>query len=355
MDIVRLLTGRKEKPFDLQRIDASLGPWRPFKGPDRDCIPGTRLPRKLRWKQKKFFFRSKEMEQDFAIGVFTHWLRIRPRLLRFVAYFMRDSEKYKRREIPRAGKTPRIIEEPIPVLKFIQRRILKRILEQTGLPDYAHGFVSGRSIATAASPHTNKEVVVCCDLRDFFPTITIKRVWGIFRILVVNPRAANLLAELTTYKKRLPQGAPTSPMLANLVVRHLDHRLAGLSRTMDITYTRYADDMIFSGGPETPRILKMLREIVKEEGFTLAEEKTRILRRGRRQEVCGLVVNDSLGIPRRWRRNLRAQIHNIAKAGAIKPENISSIQGKLGFLQHFHPEESLKLKEKLLSALDKDN
>jgi retron-type reverse transcriptase len=101
-------------------------------------------------------------------------------------------------------------------------------------------------------------------------------------------------------------------MIANLVLRRLDRRLAALTRSRGIEYTRYADDMIFSGGPDTPKILKAVRAFVAEEGFTLNEKKTRILRRGRRQEVCGLVVNERVGIPRLWRRRLRAEVHRLA-------------------------------------------
>lgn len=353
MDIIRFLTGRKEKPFSLSRINTLLGPWRPFNGTQSECLPGTRLPQKIRWRQRKFLFCHKDMELDFVMGILTHWLRLRPKMLRFVAYYLRDAEKYKCRELPRKNKAPRKIEEPIQILKFIQRRILTRILMQTDdLPDPAHGFVRGRSTATAAAPHQNQPMVVCCDLRDFFPSISKQRVWGIFRSLIIHPRISNLLAELTTFQGRLPQGAPTSPMLANLVVRRMDRRLAGIARARGITYTRYADDMIFSGDTDTLKMIPAVRAIAKEEGFSLAEEKTRILRRGRRQKVCGLVVNEKVGVPRRWRRRLRAEIHNISTGKSFDPARLPHIQGKLAYMQHLHPEETLKLKEKLLASLN---
>jgi retron-type reverse transcriptase len=244
-----------------------------------------------------------------------------------------------------------VIEEPSSLLKFIQRRILRRILEQTDLPECVHGFRRGRSIGTGASPHVGKDVVVCCDVKDFFPTITVKRVWGVFRSLIVNPRISNLLAALTTYRGRLPQGAPTSPMIANLVCRRLDRRLMGLAKSRGIVYTRYADDMTFSGGAETPAILKFLRECLKDEGFTIAKEKTRILRRGRRQEVCGVVVNDRAGIPRPWRRRVRAEVHRIATGVKPDPSHVAHVRGELAFLQAFHPEEALKLRRKLEDAV----
>jgi len=167
MDLIRLLTNRKEKPYDRKRVDKTLGPWSAFKGPSAECIPGTRLPRKIVWHRPRLLFGRKREEIDFAIGVMTHWLRLEPKLMRFIAYFLRDTEKYKVREIPRPGREPRRIEEPMALLKFVQRRILRRILEQTDLPDCVHGFVRGRSIGTAAAPHAHKEVVVCCDIENF--------------------------------------------------------------------------------------------------------------------------------------------------------------------------------------------
>ncbi|HNS00083.1 MAG TPA: reverse transcriptase family protein [Planctomycetota bacterium] len=351
MDLIRLLTNRKEKPYDRKRVDKTLGPWSAFKGPSAECIPGTRLPRKIVWHRPRLLFGRKREEIDFAIGVMTHWLRLEPKLMRFIAYFLRDTEKYKVREIPRPGREPRRIEEPMALLKFVQRRILRRILEQTDLPDCVHGFVRGRSIGTAAAPHAHKEVVVCCDIENFFPTITVRRVWGVFRSLIVNPRVSNLLAALTTYQGRLPQGAPTSPMIANLVLRRLDRRLAALTRSRGIEYTRYADDMIFSGGPDTPKILKAVRAFVAEEGFTLNEKKTRILRRGRRQEVCGLVVNERVGIPRLWRRRLRAEVHRLATGRDGAKAAPARLRGELAFLQCFHPEEAGKHARKLLALL----
>ena len=350
MDLVRLFTGRKDKPFDHARIEKLLGPWRPFTGGPSECIRGTRLPRKICWERRRFLLGTRTEEMDFALGVLTHWLRFHPKLLRFLAYFLRDTEKYTRRELPRPGKKPRLIEEPMPLLKFIQRRILERILMQTDLPDCVHGFTRGRSTGTAAAPHAGKEIVVCCDLRDFFPSITIRRVWGVYRSLIVNPRISNLLAALSTYNGRLPQGAPTSPMIANLAARRLDRRLMGLAAARNITYTRYADDMIFSGGPDTPKILRILREVVKEEGFEMAEEKTRILRRGRRQEVCGLVVNDRVGVPRRWRRRLRAKVHRLALKGQVSGGDFARLRGELAYLHTFHPGEAAAHKAALVAA-----
>ncbi len=350
-DIVRFFTGRKERPYDREKIEKALGPWRPFTGPSSECIPGTRLPRVIRWREQRFIFLSKECSIDFALGVITHWLRFNPKLLRFIAYFLRDAEKYRRHEIPRRTGEPRVIEEPMPLLKFIQRRILRRILEQTDLPPCVHGFVRGRSIATCAEPHVGKPVVVCCDIRNFFPSINVKRVHGVFRSLIINPRISNLLAALTTYQGRLPQGAPTSPMIANLVCRRLDRRLMGLAQARGITYTRYADDMIFSGGPDTPGILRAARSFLAEEGFEMNEDKTRILRRGRRQEICGVVVNDKIGIRRTWRRKLRAEVHRLATGRKPEPGQLSRILGEIAFLKAFNPQEAARYAHKLQAAL----
>ena len=187
------------------------------------------------------------------------------------------------------------------------------------------------------APHVGRDVVVNFDLKDFFPTLTWRRVKGKFRGLGYSEPVATALALICTEPdvdeveldgkrlfaqrgpRRLPQGAPTSPALTNLICSRLDARLAGLAGRLGFTYTRYADDMTFSASGEAAKksgaLLKYVEEIVTAEGFTVHPGKTRVMRKGRRQEVTGLIVNDRIGAPRDVLRRFRALLHQIEASG----------------------------------------
>jgi RNA-directed DNA polymerase len=233
------------------------------------------------------------------------------------------------------GGGVRVILAPKRELKALQRRVLHDLLERVAPTPHAHGFVAGRSIATNAAPHAGRALVVNLDLRDFFPGITYPRVRGLFVALGYSFAVASALALLCTEHDReafdhqgvrywvsvtpraLPQGAPTSPALANLAAARLDRRLAGLARRLGCAYTRYADDLTFSGDAPsiTPRLLAAARRIIADEHFSVHERKTRVLRRSARQTVTGLVVNDGVGTPRALRRRLRAILHHAQHTG----------------------------------------
>jgi len=225
----------------------------------------------------------------------------------------------------------------------------------------AHGFVRGRSTVTNAAPHVGQQLVLNLDLEDFFPSVTFPRVRGVFRELGYSPAIATLLALLCTECPRrplsyagvkyhtavgprsLPQGACTSPALANLVARRLDRRLNGLCQKLGYRYTRYADDLTFSTSETNAvrnygRLLAAVRRIVSDEGFQVHPKKGRIQRRARRQEVTGIVVNDKLGLPRLEVRRLRAILHQAKKTGLNaqnreqRPNFRAWLEGKLAYL-----------------------
>lgn len=229
----------------------------------------------------------------------------------------------------------RLLEIPKPRLREIQRKILRRILDQVPAHPAAHGFVKGRSPRTFGIPHAGREVVISVDLKNFFPTIGINRVVAIFDALGYPKTVAWNLAYLCTTStpagqlnglpyaaasllrtRHLPQGAPTSPALANLVARMLDTRLTALAGSMGLRYTRYADDLAFSGNADVDKVLWVVGQIVSDEGFTLNPVKTRVRRAHRRQLLTGLVVNDWPAVPRKEYDELRAILHNCARTGA---------------------------------------
>lgn len=259
--------------------------------------------------------------------------------LRFLAYERALSRvsHYQRFLLPKKTGGYRQISAPMPRLKAAQYWILDNILAKVPVHDAAHGFAPGRSILTNAAPHAGRDVVVNLDMKDFFPTLSWRRVRGKFRGLGYSEGVATVLALVCTEPdideveldgqrlylrkgpRRLPQGAPTSPALTNLICSRLDKRLSGLAAKLGFTYTRYADDMTFSASGEAAgkvgTLLKAVGEIVTAEGFTVHPDKTRIMRKHRRQEVTGLVVNNGVGVPRDTLRRFRALIHQIEHTG----------------------------------------
>ena len=225
------------------------------------------------------------------------------------------AQRYRKLLLPRPGRAPREIDAPDDELKAAQRRLLKRLIVRLPVSRRAHGFVPGRSAVSGAREHAGRKLVVTFDFRDFFPSVKAVAVRAVAADLSLSDEDAADFVRLTTLRGRLPQGAPTSPALANLAFRRCDGRLGGLADSLGLAYTRYADDLAFSGGPEAVRLAASVRKILAEDGFRLAAEKTRVMRRSERQEVCGLVVNDGVKLPREARRRLRAILHDVAGRG----------------------------------------
>ena len=239
---------------------------------------------------------------------------------------------YSRFTIPKRRGGTRQIEAPGEKLKALQRRVLHRLLNPLPAHPAATGFVPGRSIVDNARPHVGQGVVINLDLADFFPSITAERVAESWRGLGWDAEAATILSRICTQEGRLPQGAPTSPAVSNLVCRRLDARLAALAKKHEGQYTRYADDLTFSFAglginkrlrptkrrpllkrpprPPSRALLTQIKSILEAEGFQIQMKKrVRIQRPHQRQTATGLVVNRTVNLPRRTRRLIRAMQH----------------------------------------------
>jgi retron-type reverse transcriptase len=226
--------------------------------------------------------------------------------------------RYHEFTIPkRRGGGRRTILAPDRPLKRLQRRILRRLLALLVSHPAVHGFERGRSIVTNARFHLARPIVVRLDIRDFFTSTSAQRVERFFRRIGWDKPAARRLTELCTYQGGLPQGAPTSPRLANLVNYRLDTRLDHLAVRMGAMYTRYADDLTFSfdedRGGRVRALIRATGRIVAGEGYRLhTRRKLSIRRRHQQQRVTGLVVNERINLPRETRRRLRAVAHHLA-------------------------------------------
>ncbi len=275
----------------------------------------------------------------------------------------------------------RLIEAPKPRLAELQRRLLRRVLAKLPLPDAAHGFRPGRSVATFAAPHAGQALVIRLDLEGFFATVSLPRVHGLLRNVGYPPAVARLLAGLLTtvtpvdvlaaaprgpgsvdvawrLRRRLaiahlPQGAPSSPAVANLIARRLDRRLGALAELLGVNYTRYADDLAFSGPATVPlhRLLPGARRIVTDEGFRLREDKTRIAAAHQRQRLAGLVVNVTPAVPRADYDALRAELHNCLRTGPAEqnhaghPDYRAHLRGRIAWIAATHPARGTRLLE----------
>jgi hypothetical protein len=250
----------------------------------------------------------------------------------------------------KASGSLRLVEAPKPRLKRIQRLVLDAILANIPAHEAAHGFRQGRSITTFVAPHVGRSIVLKMDLRDFFVSIKSARVTALFLTAGYPEAVARLLTGLCTnavpsevckqagqsdaaaagsrtswqvgqlYRQpHLPQGAPTSPALANLVAYRLDARLAGLAHSAGASYTRYADDLLFSGGEAFARSIRRfpihVAAIAMEEGFAVQHRKTRVMRQGVRQRAAGVVFNQKINLQRDEYDRLKAILCNCVRLG----------------------------------------
>jgi retron-type reverse transcriptase len=295
--------------------------------------------------------------------------------LRWLAFHTEAATRihYVTFQVPKKSGGMRQLSAPHRDLANAQLWILINILEKIPTHAAAHGFVPGKSTMSNAVPHVGRASVTNLDLKDFFPSITFLRVKGIFQELGYSPAAATILALLCTESPRskvqyngrtfyvatgpraLPQGACTSPALSNLLARRLDSRLDGIAKKLGFTYTRYADDLTFSGTAEaaakTGYLLARVRHIVADECLVVNEEKTRVQRPNRRQTVTGIVVNQRPNISRRTTRRLRAILHQAKKNGlaAQNRENRDNFEhwlgGMIAYVQMVNPERGSRLRE----------
>ncbi|AUX40946.1 RNA-directed DNA polymerase [Sorangium cellulosum] len=299
--------------------------------------------------------------------------------LRWLAYHREvdTGTHYRRWLIPKRDGSARTITSPKRELKRAQRWALRNLFEKLPVHAAAHGFLASRSIVTNASAHAGADTIVKVDIKDFFPTVTWRRVRGLLRKAGMAEGPATLVALLSTEAPRevvqfrgqtlhvatgprvLPQGAPTSPAITNAICLRLDRRVSGLARKLGFRYTRYADDLTLSwraaeapgapgGAASRPRapvgaLLRGVREILSAEGFRLHPAKTVVMRKGSRQKVTGLIVNraseavPAARVPRERVRELRAAIRNRELGRPGKGETLAQLKGLAAFVYMTDP------------------
>jgi RNA-directed DNA polymerase len=244
----------------------------------------------------------------------------------------------------------RLIDAPMPELKTMQHWIHRHVTSKLTVHEAAHGFRRERSVVTNAEHHVGRALLVKYDVKDFFGSVERATVFRIFRRIGYTPATAGLLTGLTTLRGSLPQGAPTSPDLANAAAYRLDARLMGLAGRHGISYTRYADDLAFSGdGVASPKFRRAVEFIMRDSSFSPNEKKTVLLRHSDQQRVTGVVVNDRANWPRATRRWLRQEVHYLAlhgveehlqRRGYERAAYKEFLYGHLYALRQLHPSEA---------------
>ena len=223
---------------------------------------------------------------------------------------------YKTAHIPKKMGGIRELSIPSIDLKYIQRWILVNILSHVPVSRHSFAFQSNLSIVDNAKMHLHKHCVLNIDIKDFFPSISFERVFRIFAYYGYTKEVSFVLAKLCTYKGSLPQGSPASPCISNICCLKLDARIKALAEKYEAQYSRYADDMTFSGQHDLRSMIKPLKVIVQDEGFIINEKKTRLAYDYQRQEVTGLIVNgNKVSIPRQYKKTLLQELYYCKKYG----------------------------------------
>lgn len=225
-----------------------------------------------------------------------------------------NDQYYKDYKIPKKNGLFRIVHEPSYSMKMVQRWILEEILYKIPNPEYSYGFKKGVSkpLVQNAGIHKNNLYILRLDLKNFFPSIERPKIYFLFKQIGYNSTMANLFTNICTLKNRLPQGAVTSPCIANLVCAHLDRRLAAFCNKKEIAYSRYADDLSFSSNDRITlkSIYGVVNRIIEDEGFIINSSKTHFLTPKSKRSITGITItSDGLKAPKEMKRMLRSMIH----------------------------------------------
>lgn len=285
------------------------------------------------------------------------------RYINYVLYCIGTDKLYKEFEIPKKNGGVRIICAPKPELKLLQKKLAdvlwdcfvddlssKSKEKKYKIPMLSHAFEKNKSIITNAQAHRNKKYILNVDLKDYFESFNFGRVRGFFikdKDFQVTPEVATVIAQIACYQGKLPQGAPSSPIITNLITRILDYRIVKIAKKYRFTYTRYADDLTFSTNrnlhsnklkatKELDKFLEELEKLIASSGFEINSKKTRLSDDMQRQEVTGLIVNKKLNVKREYIKNTRAMAFKLYKDEKFeidgKQGTIEQLTGRFAFI-----------------------
>lgn len=267
---------------------------------------------------------------------------------------------YRTFDIRKKNGKKREISEPLPSMKDIQLWILQNILYKIPVSKYAKAYVPKLGMKAHLNLHKKQATVLSMDIENFFPSIKLEQVEEVFRSLGYSKLISNLLAKLCCKERSLPQGAPTSPYLSNIILKEFDEDLFKYCSGNDIRYSRYADDLTFSGNSFDEKPLQEFVQLeLKKLGFRVNKDKTKSMSPHERQIVTGVVVNKFPQVPFEKRNTIRQEMHYIMKFGLTSHMEFKKITqtnyldhllGKINFILSVHPKDSefIKYKEFLI-------
>ncbi len=263
----------------------------------------------------------------------------------------------KQRPFTRKAQSPkrRWIDNPIDPLKAIQSRVEERFLKLLILPEHLLGGVRGKSIVDNAKLHLAAKCLVTIDIKNFFPSIGPEQVRAVFReTLNCSPEVSHLLTGLTTCRGRLPQGAPTSTLLANLVLSTFDHEIRSVCLLHGVSYSSWVDDLAFSGD-SAPQVIGPVVAVLKGAGFSVSHRKIKVMGPGNRRVLNNLVLGKFITVQKQYRSSIRAGIHNLKCGKVCGPAvgaYVESLRGSINYLQLFEPKKATHLSEELKGAIE---
>ena len=391
-DIILKLAGRgddsgydddeDEEEYDDEIEDSKVFPWVELPEIKRYCLDLPLRPEQPEW------LSALSLPDLPSVGDLARWLDASPTEIDWFADKYRVApdaqtrlQHYHYRWVQKRSGGWRLIEIPKQRLRQMQQTILRQILDRVPAHPAAHGFRRGRSCLTHAALHTGQRVVIRMDLKDFFPSIPASRIEALFAKLGYSATVSARLARLCVNRTpagalseralpwierqpfstpHLPQGSPCSPALANLCAFRLDIRLNALAQALGATYSRYADDLVFSGDTQLERALDrfhiQVAAIALEEGFRVNTRKTRMMRAGVRQQVTGIVINRHANVARKEFDTLKAVLTNCVRHGPQSQNREGRehyreyLGGKVAYVKMVNPARGDKL-HRIFSAI----
>ena len=272
---------------------------------------------------------------------------------------------YRKVSLPKKGGGTRTLLVPSPILKKIQRAIVEKLLVFRPVSHYAKAYKLSASVKKNALPHVGKAKIVKLDILHFFDSILYSSVKDkAFPASLFDEKIRVLLSMLCYYRDSLPQGAPSSPIISNIVLFDFDEKIGAYCRERTITYTRYCDDLTFSGNFDETELIGFVKEELKSNGFFLNPRKTAIVPREKRQTVTGIVVNEKLNVAKEYRRAIRQEMHYIETYGIcehlkrscpnVSPDTyLHSLLGRIGYVLSVSPDDAamLRYRQSILALL----
>lgn len=251
-----------------------------------------------------------------------------------------NTKYYTKKYINKKDGTKRELLVPNKLLKQIQTNILKKVLYGLSNSQYVTSYIPNKPLVDNAKPHLNKKIILKLDIKNFFTSTDFEAIYKSLPSSIFPPQVKVLLVKLCTYNDYLPQGSPTSPMLSNLVLKNFDNYIGEYCLKRNISYTRYCDDLTFSGNFIPKEIIKKVRNFLETLGYVLNAKKTKIITTNSRQIVTGIIVNKKLNTPKTYRKKIRQEMYYIKKYGLenhLKYQNLGkekyllSLKGRLNY------------------------